>query len=263
MPKRIGPVKTSTCKLVYEVTASPWNYYAMDEFVVQYVKKLKTVDQSPHLFVCFRTVFCGVLSLQPPSPPCRVFFGVKTLEQESKGCHCNPQACLCRHCVPFFRANFRTRQGRTIPSDDPRNGWRSREAAFALNFLSLGDRFCDFCGLADSDCIVIKVMVWSDILPSHPYPTHPHPHPPHPHPTPPPPSPTPHHAYSDTPPTLPRPLEPTPRQQHPTTEPATATVNMYKYILFRNGTLKGTVSRDFCFWFLFMNQFPPSPRVFH
>jgi hypothetical protein len=47
----------------------------------------------------------------------------------------------------------------------------SREAAFALNFLSLGDRFCDFCGLADSDCIVIKVMVWSDILPSHPYPT--------------------------------------------------------------------------------------------
>ncbi len=23
--------------------------------------------------------------------------------------------------------------------------------------------------------------------------------------------------------------------------------------------LKGTVSQDFCFWFFFMNQFPPSP----
>ncbi len=31
----------------------------------------------------------------------------------------------------------------------------------------------------------------------------------------------------------------------------------------RNWFLKGTVSRDFLLLVLFMNQFPPSPRVFH
>jgi hypothetical protein len=33
--------------------------------------------------------------------------------------------------------------------------------------------------------------------------------------------------------------------------------------LFPRKELKGTMSRDFCFWFFFMNQFPPSPRVSH
>ncbi len=35
------------------------------------------------------------------------------------------------------------------------------------------------------------------------------------------------------------------------------------WILIRRTVLKGQCHEICCFWFFFMNQFPPSPRVFH
>jgi hypothetical protein len=41
------------------------------------------------------------------------------------------------------------------------------------------------------------------------------------------------------------------------------TVPMFIYKYSKNYLFKGTVSRDFLLLVFFMNQFPPSPRVFH